>query len=192
MADNSAALAAVRRRDARAKQERAAQTIQAMIEAGEPVTFPAVARRAGVSTSLLYAHPELSAAVATARDRQRQAGAQRSWHLPASSLVTDHSLRADLANAKEQARQLSQEVDLLRARLARDLGARADLARSGNHGLLLDQSEQRCAELQADNARLRKQVAVLEAETTELAETLDAARAMNRELMGAVNRSPRS
>lgn len=192
MADNSAALAAVRRRDARAKQERAAQTIQTMIEAGDPVTFPAVARRAGVSTSLLYAHPELSAAVATARDRQRQAGAQRSWHLPASSLVTDHSLRADLANAKEQARQLSQEVDLLRARLARDLGARADLARSGNHGLLLDQSEQRCAELQADNAGLRKRVAMLEAETAELAETLDAARSMNRELMGAVNRSPQS
>ena len=192
MADNSAVLAAVRRRDARVKKQRATETIQAMIEAGEPVTFPAVARRAGVSTSLLYAHPELSAAVATARDRQRQAGAQRSWHLPASSLVTDHSLRADLANAKEQARQLSQEVDLLRARLARDLGARADLARGGNHSLLLDQSEQRCAELEADNARLRKQVAVLEAETTELAETLDAARAMNRELMGAVNRSPRS
>lgn len=192
MADNSAVLAAVRRRDARVKKQRATETIQAMIEAGELVTFPAVARRAGVSTSLLYAHPELSAAVATARDRQRQAGAQRSWHLPASSLVTDHSLRADLANAKEQARQLSQEVDLLRARLARDLGARADLARSGNHGLLLDQSEQRCTELEADNARLRKQVAVLEAETTELAETLDAARAMNRELMGAVNRSPRS
>jgi hypothetical protein len=104
MADNSAALAAVRRRDARAKQQRAAQTIQAMIEAGEPVTFPSGARRAGVSTSLLYAHPELSAATATARDRQRQAGAQRSWRLPASSLVTDHSLRADLANAKEQAR----------------------------------------------------------------------------------------
>jgi chromosome segregation ATPase len=192
MADNSAVLAAVRRRDARVKKQRATETIQAMIEAGELVTFPAVARRAGVSTSLLYAHPELSAAVAAARDRQRQAGAQRSWHLPASSLVTDHSLRADLANAKEQARQLSQEVDLLRARLARDLGARADLARSGNHGLLLDQSEQRCTELEADNARLRKQVAVLEAETTELAETLDAARAMNRELMGAVNRSPRS
>ena len=192
MADNSAVLAAVRRRDARVKKQRATETIQAMIEAGELVTFPAVARRAGVSTSLLYAHPELSAAVAAARDRQRQAGAQRSWHLPASSLVTDHSLRADLANAKEQARQLSQEVDLLRARLARDLGARADLARGGNHSLLLDQSEQRCTELEADNARLRKQVAVLEAETTELAETLDAARAMNRELMGAVNRSPRS
>ena len=192
MADNSAVLTAVRRRDARVKKQRATETIQAMIEAGELVTFPAVARRAGVSTSLLYAHPELSAAVATARDRQRQAGAQRSWHLPASSLVTDHSLRADLANAKEQARQLSQEVDLLRARLARDLGARADLARGGNHSLLLDQSEQRCTELEADNARLRKQVAVLEAETTELAETLDAARAMNRELMGAVNRSPRS
>jgi cell division protein FtsB len=192
MADNSAALAAVRRRDARAKQQRAAQTIQAMIEAGEPVTFPSVARRAGVSTSLLYAHPELSAAAATARDRQRQAGAQRSWHLPASSLVTDHSLRADLANAKEQARQLSQEVDLLRTRLARDLGARADLTRSGNHGLLIDQSEQRCAELEADNAGLRKRVTMLEAETSELAETLDAARAMNRELMGAVNRSPQS
>ncbi|MHB1516952.1 MAG: hypothetical protein ACYCVN_00825 [Acidimicrobiales bacterium] len=49
-----------------------------------------------------------------------------------------------------------------------------------------------CAELEADNAGFRKHVAMLEAETAELAETLDAARAMNRELMGAVNRSPPS
>ena len=35
-----------------------------MIDAGEPVSFPAVARRAGVSVSLLYADTELAGRLA--------------------------------------------------------------------------------------------------------------------------------
>ena len=68
-----------------------------MIDAGEPVTFPAVARRAGVSVSLLYADSELAGRLSKARSRQRDAGADRAWRLPARSLVSEQSLRADLA-----------------------------------------------------------------------------------------------
>ena len=88
MTDNSAALARARRDDSRAKRQRAAEAVRAAENSGEPISFPAVARRAGVSVSLLYADRQLAAAIAAARDRQRQAGSQRHWKLPTRSLVT--------------------------------------------------------------------------------------------------------
>jgi len=186
VADNSAALRRSRRQDSRDKRQRATEALTVMERSGEPVTFPAVARRAGVSVSLLYADADLSAGIATARDRQRQAGTERAWRLPARSLVTEQSLRTELANVKERARRLAEEVALLRDRLGRQLGAGTDIAR-GNASLL-DQLEQRAAELEADNHRQRQRIAQLEAEERELTENLDAARAMNRELMAEINR----
>lgn len=188
--DNSAAMGRARRRDGDIKRRRAAAAIQDMAAAGEPINFPAVARRAGVSVTLLYADQTLAAGVAEARDRQRQAGRDRAWKLPARALVTEESLRVDLANAKEQARRLSDEVRRLRERLARDLGAEADFARGRAASPLLDQIEQRAADLEAENASLRGRVTDLEAESREQAESLLAARAMNRELMSDLNRSP--
>jgi chromosome segregation ATPase len=159
-----------------------------MAEAGEAIGFPAVARRAGVSVSLLYADRDLLARIADARDRQRQAGADRAAWLPTRSLVTEASLRTDLANAKEQNRHLSEELVILRDRLARELGADADHFRGRPTNPALDTLEERAAELETDNARLRQQVGQLEADTSELADNLDAAREMNRELMNEVNR----
>jgi len=160
-----------------------------MEQGGEPVTFPAVARRAGVSVSLLYADAELASRIATVRDRQRQAGSDRAWHLPARSLVTEQSLRVELANAKERARRLAEEVTLLRERLSRQLGSGADVARGEAYEPLLERLEQRAAELEGDNHRQRQRIAQLETEVRELTENLDAARAMNRELMNELNRT---
>jgi hypothetical protein len=188
MADNSSALHRARQQDSRAKRQRAAQTIEVMERDGEPISFPAVARRAQVSVSLLYADADLVARIATARDRQRQAGAERAWRLPVRSLVTEQSLRTDLANAKDQARRLAEELAVLRDRLSRQLGTDADIARGHALSPLVDQLEQRAAELEADNHQQRQRIAEFEAEVRELGETLDAARAMNRELMNEVNR----
>lgn len=190
MTDNSAALRKARRRDGEAKRKRAADAIAAVEANGEPVNFPAVARRAGVSVSLLYADRELASRIAAARDRQRQAGPERAWRLPPRSLVTDQSLRTDLANAKEQLQRLNGEVAILRERLAYQLGADADIARGRSAGPLLDQLEQRAAELEADNRRLCQQLSSLRADNRELTDTLEAARAMNRELMAELNRQP--
>ncbi|MDQ1412530.1 MAG: hypothetical protein QOE07_1118 [Acidimicrobiaceae bacterium] len=192
MADNSAALRRARQQDSRTKRQRAAETIAAMEKNGENVTFPAVARHAGVSVSLLYADTDLATRIATARDRQRQAGDHRAWRLPARSLVTEQSLRADLANTKERARRLTAEVTVLKERLERHLGAAAELSRGQSLSPLLDQLEQRSAELEAENHRQRQRIAQLEADTGELTETLQAARAMNRELMNELNREVRS
>ena len=188
MTDNSAALQRARRREGQAKRRRALAALQAMAEAGEAIGFPAVARRAGVSVSLLYADRDLLARIADARDRQRQAGADRAARLPTRSLVTEASLRTDLANAKEQNRHLSEELVVLRDRLARELGADADHFRGQPTNPALATLEERAAELETDNARLRQQVGQLEADTSELADNLDAAREMNRELMNEVNR----
>jgi chromosome segregation ATPase len=188
MTDNSAALIKARRRDGQTKRARADRTLQEMIESGEPVTFAALARRAGVSVSMLYANQVLAARVSEVRDRQRQAGPTRAWRLPARSLVTEQSLRTELANAKEQVRQLHVEVAVLRERIARSLGAEADLARGRAAASLLDQIEDRAAELESENATLRRRVVEVEAEASEMAESLAAARTANRDLMSMVNR----
>jgi uncharacterized coiled-coil protein SlyX len=187
--DNSAALRRARRNDSRTKRQRAAEVLSEMEQSGEPITFPAVARRAGVSVSLLYADTTLSVRIATARDRQRQAGTERAWRTPSHSLLTEQSLRTELANTKDRARRLGEEVALLRQRLSRHLGADAEAAREEGHRPLLDQLEQRAAELEADNHRQRQQIAELQNDVSELTETLDAARATNRELMTELNRS---
>jgi len=189
VADNSAALRRARRQDGRDKRRRAAEAITAMDQSGEPVTFPAVARRAGVSVSLLYADAELSSRIATARDRQRQAGTERAWRLPARSLVTEQSLRTELANARERARRLAEEVTLLRERLSRQLGAAADAIRDETLSPVRDELERRATDLEAENHQQHLRTAQLEAEVRELSETLEAARAMNRELMGELNRT---
>lgn len=192
MTDNSQALKQARRQDSNAKRRRASDALDAMIEAGEPITFPAVARRAGVSVSLLYADPALAGRLSEARRRQRDAGADRAWRLPPRSLVTEQSLRADLANAKDQTRRLNEEMTLMRERLARGFGAEADTANGRATSPLIDQLEQRAADLEADNAQLRQNVVKLERDLREANDTLDAARAMNRELMADINRLDRS
>jgi hypothetical protein len=190
MTDNSAALRRSRRNDGRLKRQQALDAVEAIETSGQAVSFPAVARRAGVSVSFLYAKREMSGRIATARDRQRQAGRDRAWQLPARSLVTEQSLRVELANFKDQVRRMAKEATALRHRLARQLGAEADAARGLALVPAIDELEQRTAELEAENHRQREQIAQLEADGRELAETLEAARAMNRELMNELNRRP--
>lgn len=159
-----------------------------MLDAGEPISFPALARRAGVSVSLLYSDPHLASRVAEARDRQRQAGTDRAWRLPPRSLVTEQSLRTEVANAKEQLRQLHEEVNLLRQRLCLALGSDADVARGRATAPLVNDLEDRAAELETDNAALRRQVSKLTTEAQEANDSLDAARVANRDLMNLLNR----
>jgi predicted RNase H-like nuclease (RuvC/YqgF family) len=115
----------------------------------------------------------------------RKEGTSRSstGRLPARSLVTGESLRTELANAKERARRLAEEVGALRERLSRHLAAACDIARGEALSPLVDQLEQRNAELEADNHRHQKCISQLEDEIRELNENLDAARAVNRDLM---------
>ena len=188
MTDNSGALKRSRHRESTSKRRHAAEALETMVAAGEPITFPAVARRAGVSVSLLYADADLAGRLSDARSRQQAAGRDRAWRLPARSLVTEQSLRVDLANANDQARRLRGEVAALRERVARAFGDAADEASGRTTSPLLDQFQERTAKLEAYNVQLRERVGELEAALQEATETLEAARAMNRELMTEINR----
>jgi len=53
---------------------------------------------------------------------------------------------------------------------------------------LLAQLEQRAAQLEADNHRLRRQITRQDDQIRDLTDTLDAARATNRDLMNQLNR----
>jgi Family of unknown function (DUF6262) len=189
MTDNSSALKRSRRQDSQTKRRKATQALQAMIDTGEPITFPAVARRAGVSVSLLYADKQLSARLSQARSRQRDAGQDRARQLPVRSLISEQSLRADLANAKDHIRRLHQELAVLRDRLAHQLGAQVDTATGWVTPPLLYELEQQRATLQAENTRLRERHVDLETRLRESNETIQATRAMNRELMAEINRT---
>lgn len=191
MADNSDALRRSRRKDSSTKRRRATEVLEAMIDAGDAVTFPAVARRAGVSVSLLYADRELASRVSEARSRQRAVGAERCRRLPTRSLASEQSLRADLANANDRARRLNDELVVLREQLSRLLGAQSDVASGHSTSPLLERLEEQVRRLEADNSRLRDEVHELEAARRESNDTLEAARAVNRELMAEINRSER-
>jgi hypothetical protein len=157
-------------------------------DTGQRITFAAVAHHAGVSASLLYADSDLAAAVVEARDRQQQAGLQRTWGVSTRSLITEQSLHTDLANADEQVRQLHDEVTVLRQRLARSLGADADAARGRAIAPVLDRLEDSAGELEAQNHQLRRRITGPETELRDATDSLEAARAANRDLLNKVNR----
>jgi len=91
MTDNSAALRRSRRQDSRAKRERAAEALVAAEKEGEPISFPAVARRAGVSVSLLYADTALSSRIATAPRPPAPGGQRTGLAAPRALLVSEQT-----------------------------------------------------------------------------------------------------
>jgi len=120
----TSALRAARAKDSQDKRRRVLAAVQALENAGAPVTAAAVATAAGVSTWLVYAdgiREHLDAA------RGRQAG-HHGTPIPATAQatqpsVTPASLRTDLAIARAEIRRLRADHDKLRNRLRLHLGA---------------------------------------------------------------------
>lgn len=121
------AMLAARAKASHDKRQRVLATVQALEAAGTPVTPAAVAAAAGVSTWLVYADG-VREHVQAARQRQTERG-----HAPEPAPppgrgepVTQASLRADLAVARNEIRRLRAESDKLRSRLRLQLGAEID------------------------------------------------------------------
>ena len=120
----TSALRAARAKDSQDKRRRVLAAVQALENAGAPVTAAAVATAAGVSTWLVYAdgiREHLDAA------RGRQSG-HHGTPIPATAQgtqpsVTPASLRTDLAIARAEIRRLRADHDKLRNRLRLHLGA---------------------------------------------------------------------
>jgi len=59
-----------------AKTRAAEQAIRALIKRGEPITFQAVQREAGVSHTFLYGHPDIRGRIEALRSQSRPASPQ--------------------------------------------------------------------------------------------------------------------
>lgn len=99
--------AAARTADATARTRRALTKLN---HTGQPITFVALARTAGVSTSFLYQHADLRREISA--HRNHASGRART---PEAGSATVSSLRTKLEVALRRNRELSEELAVLRS-----------------------------------------------------------------------------
>lgn len=119
-ADKSRHIVTAARDRARATRRRAVAAIRRMDNAGQPISFDAVAREGRVSRSWLYNQPGLRTEIERLRARQDPGPAGH--RLPDRQRASDASLRRRLEVATERNRQLEAENRHLREALAVALG----------------------------------------------------------------------
>lgn len=119
-ADNSHHIVAAARRRATATRRRAIAALRRMDNAGQAISFDAVAREAQVSRSWLYNQPDLRAEIERLRARRQPAPAGQ--RLPDRQRASDTSLRQRLEIMTDRNRQLEAENRQLRETLAVALG----------------------------------------------------------------------
>lgn len=190
MTDNSAALARARRQDSQTKRSRAERALSTMLEAGDPVTFAGVARRAGVSLSLLYADKDLAARVAEARNRQRRLRPDRAWRrMPVLSSGAEPGSRRHLVAAGNSTDPIGAVADSQGGWLApRDSGETTESHRQAFIAATGEMMPGRSDGTEVENAALRRRVSGLEAEIRQLSESLDAIRKATRDLIVLLDR----
>lgn len=131
-ANRVAVLTAAARAKSQAKTTAAEQAIRALVKRGEPITFQAVQREAGVSHAFLYNHPDLRARIEHLRARVKPDPPTPTPADSESTLVLTLTAQID-----QMRRRHRQEVQALRAALEQahgeNLELRRELARRGNH-----------------------------------------------------------
>ena len=119
-----AVLAAAAKAKSVAKTDAAEQAVRALLKRGDPVTFQAVQREAGVSHAFLYTHPDLRKRIEYLRAKARPIPAAPAPSDAESTLVL--ALTGQIAHLKKQHRH---EAQALRAALERAHGENLDLRR---------------------------------------------------------------
>jgi Family of unknown function (DUF6262) len=119
-ADNSRHIVTAARRRATATRRRAIAAIRRMDNAGQPISFDAVAREGQISRSWLYNQPDLRAEIERLRARRDPGPTEH--RLPDRQRASDASQRRRLEVVTEQNRQLEAENRHLREALAVALG----------------------------------------------------------------------
>lgn len=113
------------------KTRDAEQAIRRLIQRGDPITFQAVQREAGVSHAFLYNHPELRTRIEHLRGTRRKAHTDQPAESNSTLVIT---LTRQIAELKKQHRQ---QLKALREALERahgeNLELRRELARRGIH-----------------------------------------------------------
>lgn len=113
------------------KTRDAEQAIRRLIKRGDPITFQAVQREAGVSHAFLYNHPELRTRIEHLRGTRRKVPADQPVDTDSTLVIT---LTRQMAELKKQHRQQLQALrDALERAHGENLDLRRELARRGNH-----------------------------------------------------------
>jgi hypothetical protein len=128
-----AVLTAAAKAKSEAKIKSAERGIRALIKRGEPITFQAVQREAGVSHAFLYGNQDLRARIERLRDQARPRATPVTEPDSESTLV--QALTAQIGTLQKRHRE---EIQGLRAALEQahgeNLDLRRELARRGTRG----------------------------------------------------------
>ena len=119
-----AVLAAAAKAKSEAKTKAAEQAIRTLVKRGQPITFQAVQREAGVSHAFLYSHPDLRDRIERLRAQARPAPAHSGTAESADTLVL--ALTSQISQLKKRHRQ---DVQELRAALEQAHGENLQLRR---------------------------------------------------------------
>ena len=114
--DNAAPIIAAARHRHELTRARAVQALRELDHTGAPVTFAAVAAKAGVSRSWLYAQPDIHDEIARLREAASRSPAAP---IPAAQRTTDTSLLRRLEAAHAERRRLQEENPRLRQEITR-------------------------------------------------------------------------
>ena len=134
-ARRTAVLAAAAKAKSEAKAHAADQAIRRLVKRGEPVTFQAVQREAGVSHAFLYGNPGLRDRIEHLRSQPRPQQAEPAANDSENTLIL--ALTSQVTHLKKQHRD---ETGALRAALEQahgeNLQLRRELTRLGWNGQL--------------------------------------------------------
>jgi chromosome segregation ATPase len=180
--DNAEAMRRARRVDSERKRRLVLAAADAQLEAGRHPTIAGIARQAGVGRKFIYDHPDLRAGIEL---KAAQSTSRQASDIVASARVTGASLRAELENARAQNHRLSRQIKALETRLSKAEGARLVADELLPEDVVAQLADQ---QLTARVAELDQQLFEAREQLRHTAEELEAARAINRELMQQANR----
>jgi chromosome segregation ATPase len=161
--DRTAAAIQARRHATEQKLHQVRDAITWLRRGKTPVTYPAVARRAGVSRTFLYENPDARTLV-----REATATARQRVHVPEADAQQETSWRERTLNAEDALKAAHAEIRAQRARIGKLLGQLRDA-----EGELTEDAAQR---ITAENTTLKQRIRQLTTDNRTLEERLQAAR----------------
>lgn len=166
--DRTAAAIEARRRATEQKLHQVSDAVASLRRQKTVVTYPAVARRAGVSRTFLYANPDARKLISDAIGKAGSHGAAT----PVAGDDEEPTWRERALNAEAALKAAEAEIAAQRRRMAMLLGQIRDLEHD-----LSPESAQRLA---TENTTLKQRVRQLTHDNRSLEDRLEAARSNNR------------
>ncbi len=176
-------LAVARRADSLRKRQAVLDALQSMLSEGERITFKGVARKANVSTWLVYAEGVREHIESTIQKQQHDPAIARSDGRQASSA----SLKSDLAMAREEINSLRDERDRLREAVRGQLGQQLDQVSNRHLIDRITELTEECRRLEQAEGNARAETHTLRAQVTALETDLLAARTSLRRMIREEN-----